>query len=368
MSDLSYSHCITLDDFRKTSILDGFHVNPNAVDEGQVMVKVDKLALTANSISYVLAHQEGILSYLDSFPAPEGLAHIPCWGYGDVVYSKSADVAEGERLYGFFPIASHVILTVGEAKPNGFTDTSPGRDAVAPFYSEYNYARKEPGYAPEFEDTVMLFRPLFGTSYLLQSFCQDHEFFGADRVIVTSASSKTAMGFGYLLQKKYAEKVKAIGLTSPRNHDFVVGLDCFNEVLTYDQVDLIDRGGKVLFFDVAGDRELLEKVHLRMGDAIAYSGQVGRTHWDADHDDACVALPGAKPVFWSGPDQVMKLRERHGGGGMMKVIGASMVDFLMAAHNWIKMMPAEGPEAIDNRVRSVLDGGVNANEGVVLRP
>lgn len=366
MTDQSYSLSVALDDFRSTAQTPGFEIAESILAEGEVMVRVNKVALTANSVSYALAGKSGLMRFLDIFPAPEGRGHIPCWGFGDVVFSKAGAVEVGERLYGFFPIASHVILKADKITKSGFTDTRPHRSVIAPFYSEYSFARKEPGYAPEFEDNIMLFRPLFGTSFLLESYCEDNNFFDADRVIVSSASAKTSMGFGYLLRKNHADKVKAIGLTSARNLEFVKGLDCFDEVLTYDEADKLAQGGRAIFFDVAGNKSVLSRVHDLVGDAIAYSGQVGQTHWD--NADPISVSEGATPVFWSGPDQLMTLRKRLGPAGMMNAMQGSMVEFLMAAYSWIKMLPAVGPDAVEARVQAMLDGNVNADEGVILAP
>ncbi|MEM1113327.1 MAG: DUF2855 family protein [Pseudomonadota bacterium] len=369
MTDTSYHHCIHLDAFRHTEILDGFVISPDALEEGQVMVKVDKVALTSNSVSYVIGSQQGLMPWLEAFPAPEGLGHIPCWGFGDVLYSRHPDVPEGERLYGFFPIASHVVLTPGKTHDRGFTDSAAHRQGLAAFYNEYSYIRKEAGYAAEFEDVMMLFRPLFGTSYLLESYCEDHGFFdAADRILISSASSKTAMGFGYLLRKNHAGRVRAIGLTSTRNKDFVVGLDCYDEILTYDALDNLEANAPSVFFDIAGNRDVQSGVHRQLGDTLVYSGQVGQTHWDDKDKTAAEALPGPSPVFWSGPDQVMLMRERHGEKGFMKLVQASMIEFMLAAFNWIKMLPSEGPEALDARVKSMLEGEIKADEGVILKP
>lgn len=368
MSDLSYCLQLNLEDFRDTSIAEGYKISPDALEDGQVLVRVDKLALTSNSISYVIAGKSGLLPYLDLFPSPAGSAQVPCWGYADVVHSKHSDVLEGERLYGFFPIASHVILAPGKITERQFTDTAPHRAAIAPFYNEYSYARREPGYAPAFEDTIMLFRPLFGTSYLLQSFLEDHDFFGAQSVVISSASAKTAMGFGYLLRKHHGERIKVIGITSRRNKDFVMGLNAYDSVLTYDEIEHLEKGQKTAFFDVAGNSEVAQRVHLRLGDSIKYSGHVGQTHWDAGSEETAQTLPGAPPAFWSGPDQVMALRERHGAAGMGKLIQAEMIEFLTTAYGWINTVPSDGAHDVEQRLKVMLDGQIKANEGVVLRP
>jgi hypothetical protein len=113
---------------------------------------------------------------------------------------------------------------------------------------------------------------------------------------------------------------------------------------------------------------VLTRVHGRLGDAIVYSGHVGQTHWDDKDKSTADTLPGPSPVTWSGPDHVMLLRERHGERGFMKLVQARMIDFMMAAFSWIKMVPSEGPDAVDTRVKSLLEGEVKADEGVILHP
>ena len=369
MTATAFSHHIKLDDFLGSRIAQADNIQPESLAPGQVLVAVDKVALTSNSLSYVIGSQSGLMPWLDVFPAPEGYGHIPCWGFGDVVHSNNDQVPEGERLYGFFPIASQIVLDAGKTHKGGFTDIAECRAGVAPFYNEYSYVRKEPGYAPEFENNMSLFRPLFATSYLLESFCEDHGFLDdADQVIVSSASSKTAMGFGYLLTKNHAHQVKAIGLTSSRNKDFVSSLGCYDQVISYDELELVDANLRSIVFDVAGNRGVLENIHQRLGDNILYSGQVGQTHWEDKDHRLSKLLPGPRPVYWSGPDQLMALRERYGESGFMKRVQESMIDFMIAAFNWINIEESKGPDASEARVRRMLEGDVNAANGMILMP
>ena len=109
MENLAYSLSLNLHDFRDARQITTFEATENAVSDGEILVKVDKLALTANSISYGLAGKSGLIRYLEIFPATEGLANLPCWGYADIFASKHPQLEAGTRIYGFFPIASHVI-------------------------------------------------------------------------------------------------------------------------------------------------------------------------------------------------------------------------------------------------------------------
>ena len=367
MTQPPYTLSLDLEDFRQHKVGSAMR-ETEPLKEGEVLFRVDKLALTANSISYGFAGKSGLIRYLDIFPADEGYANLPCWGYADVVSSKHPSLSVGDRVYGFLPIASHVVMKPGKVSPGGFTDMRTCRSVVPPFYNEYAMTASEPGYAPEFEEAIMLFRPLFGTSFLMQSYSEDHTFHGAKRIIVTSASAKTAMGFGYLMGKNYAGTIETIGLTSLKNRSFVESLNCYSQVLTYDEIDTILPGEQTIIFDVAGNQGVVEKLHRRFGESISFSGSVGKTHWDAGAFGAVTRLPGAKPQFWSAPDQIAVLRERISSGEMMRQMSTAMADFLHAAQGWIQISESRGPNEIADKIVAMLDGDVNAQDGIILRP
>ena len=65
-------------------------------------------------ISYGFAGKSGLIRYLDIYPATEGYANLPCWGYGDIVESNHLDISVGDRIYGFLPIASHIKMIPGD--------------------------------------------------------------------------------------------------------------------------------------------------------------------------------------------------------------------------------------------------------------
>jgi hypothetical protein len=71
--------------------------------DGQVLVHISKLLVTANTLTYAVAGKAPVLKYFDHFPipkdAPLGLAMVPCWGTGVVIASKCAAVKEGTRVH-----------------------------------------------------------------------------------------------------------------------------------------------------------------------------------------------------------------------------------------------------------------------------
>ena len=93
---------------------------PGELAEGQVLFRVDQFALTSNNITYAAAGD--MLNYWGFFPAEEGWGRIPAMGFGDVVASAHPEVAEGQRVFGFFPMSTHLVVQAEDVGPEGFID------------------------------------------------------------------------------------------------------------------------------------------------------------------------------------------------------------------------------------------------------
>ena len=94
-------------------------------------------------------------------------------------------IATGERVYGYFPMGSHLVVTPDRLSSNGFVDASDHRAALPPVYNQYSRVPSD----GERERETCILRPLFTTSFLLDDWLDDHDMFGATSVILGSASS-----------------------------------------------------------------------------------------------------------------------------------------------------------------------------------
>ena len=85
---------------------------PDALPSDALLVKVDRFAFTANNITYAVLGDQ--LKYWSLFPAPDGFGNIPVWGFGEVIASKHPMVPVGERLFGYFPMATHLVIEAAD--------------------------------------------------------------------------------------------------------------------------------------------------------------------------------------------------------------------------------------------------------------
>ena len=336
---------------------------------GQVLLAIDKFALTANNITY--AAFGDAMRYWNFFPAGVGLGRIPVWGFGDVVASACDGVAPGERIYGYFPMSTHVVLEPRRVNPHGFADGADHRQELHAVYNEYLRSATDPGYRREHEAQQMLLRPLFTTSFLIDDFLAANDFFGAAAVIFSSASSKTAYGTAFCLKQHAGSRrvVKIIGLTSPANRAFVESLGVYDQVVAYDAVAMLDAASAV-YVDMSGSAAVRAGVHTRFADRLKYSCAVGGTHWE--NLGGAAGLPGPRPTLFFAPAQIEKRNAEWGTVELQKRIASAWSGFMGVVNagaggaGWLKVVEARGEAAVAQVYHQVLAGSVRPDQGHIL--
>lgn len=344
------------DDFAKTRFVEG---GLPELREGQVLFALDRFALTSNNVTYAVAGD--LLDYWGFFPTEEGWGRIPAMGYADVARSRHAEVSEGARYFGFYPMTSHLVV---DARGSGaqIVDAAPHRQKHAPAYRQYANAAADPLHAPRREDPILLLRGLFLTSFLVDDYIADNGFFGADRFVVSSASSKTAIALAFQLSRRGRGEV--IGLTSPGNAAFVQGLGCYHRVVPYAGIESISPDAPVVFVDHAGAADTVSRVHRHFGSSLRYSCAVGMTHWS--EAGRAVELPGPPPRLFFAPTQMVKRSQDWGPAGFQQRIGEAWSHFVDFSDGWLEIVRARGREPVQAVYLDLLHGRAKPHQGHVL--
>ncbi|MDI1263924.1 MAG: DUF2855 family protein [bacterium] len=350
---------VARDDLQQCKVIDTERPDAAALPNEALLVEVTRFAFTANNITYAALGDQ--LKYWQLFPAPAGYGNIPVWGFGEVIASKHPDIAVGETLFGYFPMATHLVIEAADVSKRGLRDGAAHRQGVAPVYNAYSRISGDPAFAGKQGYYQALLRPLFTLSFLVDDFLGENEFFGAKRVMLSSASSKTAYGLAYLI---HGRGIKVIGLTSAGNVDFVKSLGCYDEVVTYDKVTSMPSDRPVAYVDMAGNSALREQLHRHFGEQMKYSGRVGLTHRSTSADEP--VLPGAKPSWFFAPDQIRKRAKEWGPGGFNERFGAAWAGFVPNLDRWIIVTEGHGPAAVQNVYLDTLNGRVPPDQGHVL--
>lgn len=331
------------------------------LEAGEVLFRIDKYALTTNNITYaVVGHR---MKYWDFFPVDEQWGIVPVWGFAEVVESKNESIAVGTRYYGYYPMSSYLKVKAGKVNPFGFTDISEHRQALASIYNFYTNTKMDPGYNQAKEDYMPIIKPLFATSFLNYYFLQESNFFEADQIAITSASSKTGLGLAYLLRHNKATDGKTvIGLTSKRNVEFVEKTGYYDQVIAYDDVieQMPDKATTIV--DMAGNADLLHKIYEAMGAQLKYISLIGLTDWQASKSSG--KIPVAQ-LFFAPTHAENKIKE-WGNETFTVRLSKSLKEFTADAASWMELAYINSKDATQELYLDMLNGKVNPSIGYII--
>lgn len=361
----SWDFVVRRDDLRQSSVTDGVPADGSELADGEVLVKVDLVSLTANNVTYAALGEQ--LSYWRFYPAPEPWGRIPAWGYADVTHSRAEGVEPGMRLFGYWPLSTHAVLRPGPVRGATFFEVSDHRQELATVYNTYRISRV--GADREREQRVALFMPLYGTSWLLADWLADESFFGATQLIASAASSKTALGLGHALQRDFDSSIRTIGLTSSRNRAFTEGTGHWDRVATYDELESLEVSEPTVYVDFGGNAELRLRVHSHAGPSLRASVAVGLADWEATTPDpGGPKLPGPRAQMFFAPARVTKRTEDWGPDELGKRLATSQDGFIDRSHEWLTIQRDAGADAIRTDLLALMDGTVPPNVGLVITP
>ncbi len=333
--------------------------------DGQVRLRIEHFALTSNNITY--AAFGDAMNYWRFYPTgDDAWGVIPVWGFATVTESTHEAVPVGERVYGYFPMASSVIMTPVKVGANGWSDGAPHRAELHPVYNQLTRTATDPFYSAGTEAVQALLRPLFITSWLIDDFLADNDFFGANVMLLSSASSKTAYGTAYQLAKRAG--IEVVGLTSPGNVAFCEGLSCYSRVLTYDQLDAIPADAACVYVDFAGNADLRRAIHTRFAN-LKHSSSIGGTH--VEHLGGGKDLPGPRATLFFAPAQIKKRAPEWGSAGLnerlVKAWQAFSTTVSQPGAPWLVVQNHSGRAGIEAAYAKVLAGRSDPRLGHMLK-
>lgn len=348
---------VNRDNFRETHLAQ--YESP-ALTNDQLLVRIDQFALTSNNVSY--AASGDMIGYWQYYPAPAPWGNVPAWGSGTVLESAHPDIPVGERLWGFFPMASHTLLTAGRIRHDQLTDVAAHRQTLPGLYNNFRRMTAEADFLQAMENQRSLLFPLFSTAYVLCDYLQDNAWFQSRQIIIGSASSKTAYGLAWLLHQR-DDAPPVVGLTSSGNSEFVRTLGCYDQVLNYGAEADIEKQASV-YVDMSGDAGVISAVHRGLGSQLKASVSVGLTHWDAPANKE--TLPGPKPEFFFAPAQIAKREQEWGHGVIMERATRASAEIANATAQYTVIEHQHGTSALHSAWLELLDNRAPAQRGLLL--
>ncbi|MEV7329386.1 DUF2855 family protein [Micromonospora sp. NPDC093244] len=351
----SWTFAVARADLSRCTLADGATADPS---EGEALLRVDRVGLTANNVTYAVLGDA--MRYWEFFPpGPRGLAPEwglpPLWGFAEVVASTVAGVEVGQRVYGYLPPAGHLLVRPDRVDASGFRDASPHRAELPSPYNAYRSTGGDPAYRPDQEDLLILFRPLFFTSFMLADQVVDNGFYGAESLLLSSASSKTAYAAASEL---HGRGPRLVGLTSPGNLEFTRSLGCYDQVVAYDDIGSLDTVPSV-YLDLSGAPSTRAALRQHLGDHLIRDIAVGLTNQTPNAE-------AAEEVFFA-PVQMRKRSKDWGRDGLDKRFTEAWRRFTAVVDGWLDVQVGTGPQALREAWLDVLAGRTPPRVGHVVQ-
>jgi hypothetical protein len=186
--------------------------------------------------------------------------------------------------------------------------------------------------------------------------------FGAGQIVVSSASSKTAIALAHSIRAR--GNTHCIGLTSNGNVDFVNAVNLYDEVATYDNISSLADWAPTVYVDMAGNISVTAQVHEHFGDALKYSCAIGATHWDQGGSKTNV--PGVAPQFFFAPSQIAKRGKEWGREVLNDRLDTALQTFITDSRRWMKVEESRGSDALSNVYNQLVSGSIQPEAGHII--
>ncbi|MBD8526536.1 DUF2855 family protein [Pseudomarimonas arenosa] len=329
---------------------------------GLIELQLEQFALTANNVTYALLGES--YRYWDFFPAAPGEAIVPVWGAAKVVASTADLVAVDSRFYGFFPMATHCRLQPGEITGGGFVDAQLHRRELAAVYNRYE---RLPADAGKDESLNCVFKPLLVTAAMLAERLRNALPAKGGRVVMTSASSKTAMLSAFCVRQLFADAVPLIGITSPSRVARLSQSGLFDQVFCYQDIDHVGAGQAAsdALLDFAGAGQWLEQLHDQLAVSLLLSLRIGKADWQSESGKPA---RGPAPETFFAPREVELFFAKHGAAAYRQRMMMLWSRFLSQADRLCQVREAHGFDPLSQLWQRLIAGQVDDQEAWVVRP
>ncbi len=333
--------------------------------DGAIRATIERFAFTANNVTYAVAGDQ--LGYWQFFPAngedAEGWGLIPVWGFAEVTESNCPDVPKGDRLFGYFPPGTHLDMQPSHISAHRFVDGSEHRASLPAGYNTYYRVRAEPGYDPANDNERMLLWPLHITSFCLWDALKENGWYGAEQVVIVSASSKTSIGLAYALDDDDTAP-RTVAITSERNLDFVKSLGLYDESVSYESLNEIDARLPTVIVDMSGNGEVLGRLHSHLGDNMKRCINVGLTHWDETGPRDGIITERSE--FFFAPTHIQERLRDWGPDGFAERTSSFLQETALKSRGWLKLTIIDGLEGLAAVYEDICEGRVAADRGLIV--
>lgn len=231
----------------------------------------------------------------------------------------------------------------------------------------------------------MLYRPLFWTAFWCEDWLHSTMYRGATRVVISSASSKTAFCLAYLIRKRKVEGIQIIGMTSKGNVAFTKGLGLYDEVVEYSTFTeapcMNAHERKFVYIDVSGNDTLNQRVfaHFAKGGKLVAGVALGltnlaptskeapTTNWSTNTFAAPFAAVGAVTSLeqFFMPEWLTIRVKQLSIPEITDMQRRAWIDLMQDCPSWIQLARVAGQKNVVDAYLNVAKGGIGPEKGYI---
>ncbi|WP_100644615.1 DUF2855 family protein [Alteromonas facilis] len=334
-----------------------FHNDPA---DNAVVLKTEEFGFSSNNITYALLGDR--FGYWGFFPASAGYGITPVWGFATVIESNTPELEVGEQVYGYLPMATHLVVHADKITDHSFMDVNPKRQSISPVYDQYIRCKTDPSYSDALKTWILTFRPLFTTSFVLAYALKERKCDEQATIWMTSASSKTAYGTAQIL-REVMPNARLMGITSAKQVDFVEQTGCYDSVFTYDQLDENTIGNSDWLLDFAGDQSRLVGWRASHENAKERTLLIGATDVGAQE----IARTSTVGHVFFAPDEVRNFTKSWGAKTFQERYVQHWRGFIEHFQSILQEQSHTGVQAIVKEFQAFLNGEVDPRTMHVMR-
>ena len=332
------------------------------LDKAEIRLKIEHFGFTSNNITYAVIGDR--FGYWNFFPAPKDadkFGIIPVWGYGKVIESDHTAINLGQKYFGYFPLATELIVKPGQITDRSFIDESPHRSMLPTPYNTYHSASDSIHVHREYDR--MTLSPLYLTSFIIWHAVKKSDWYGAEQILLLSASSKTSIGTAYAFRMDESAPL-VVGMTSSTNIGQLKELDIYNQLVTYQDWTGIDLKKKTLVIDMSGNLQIRSRLFNELGVNFQYCLKVGLSHWDATAGDD---IPKEKGTVFFAPSFIGEWIEQKGMADFYSKSNAFFKGCSQFTSSWFEYKLINGLDELVTLFPLLIKGAIPANNLNIIR-
>jgi len=403
---ISYSFVSKKDCFnnKKLELLQTKH--ENTTTPPAVSFKVIKGSMTANNKFYWSFGEKPPFNFNKCYPVDDKASTLVdnkdtpigndymspvVWGIAEITSTTIEGVEVGAQYLGLLPIGDSVSFAKASLKKE---DGSIVVDRPSTFaaYNSFNKIESDTAMSTscEYSDLALVCFPGIVTGHGLYFRMLEQNCYGADSIVVTSASSKVALAMALYMKNdpdKKFENTPIIGYTSKNNMQFCEQTGLYDSLFCYD--DILPSGKKYVVVDIAGRADVYTRNKNEEGVDIIKLLVVGNASGIEDKKGMFTAfttyakmkmimgMMGIPPRLHSWmpkPTQELYLiwedmaamEKKWGKDKLKEIQKESSFTFCKAAKKWMSIREAKTDEEIGKAFIDILEGSVPPSEIIAL--